>query len=361
MNIAIVAHLKYKIAEPYSGGLEMHTHMLSEMLTARGHVVTLFASDGSEGRNVVPMGRPTGTLEDNPIDAMTIAAVEHAAYAEIIRLLKDGDFDIVHFNALHYLPLVHSREIEAPMIAVLHTPPFLPLEAAMRTASERALCIAVSTSLARQWASLASHPIVIPNGIDLRRFAFRQVRDRERFAFWFGRIVPEKGLHLAMEAANAASIPLKFAGPMLDAQYWSEEIAPRMNPSMEYLGHLVQDDLADILGRASVLLCTPRWEEPFGLVAVEGLACGTPVAAFARGALPDIIDETCGALAYADNVHGLAEAIARCLRLDRRACRARAELCYDAERMVDRYEELYQAALTLGPVREMRRGDADAI
>lgn len=361
MKVAIVAHLKYPIAEPYSGGLEMHTHMLAQKLADRGHRVTLFASDGSDGPNVVGMGRPTGLLEGDPIDAMTIASVEHSAYARIIEFLQDGDFDIVHLNALHYLPLVHSRDFKAPVIAVLHTPPFLPLEAAMRTASEHALCIAVSTSLALQWSSLASSPIVVPNGIDLKRFAFSAIPDRKPFAFWFGRIVPEKGLHLAMDAARAASIPLKFAGPMLDPLYWADEIAPRLTGDMDYLGHLVQGDVADILGRASVLLCTPRWEEPFGLVAVEGLACGTPVAAFARGALPDIIDATCGALAQADDVQGLAAAINRCLRVDRHACRVRAELCYDADIMVDRYEAVYRAALSSSPLREVGLGDASAI
>jgi UDP-glucose:tetrahydrobiopterin glucosyltransferase len=350
MKIAIVAHLKYPIAEPYSGGLEMHTHLLAYKLAERGHVVSLFASDGSDGPNVIHMGRPTAALERDPVQAMTITSVEHAAYTEIIGHLQNGSFDIVHFNALHYLPLIHSRDINAKMVAVLHTPPFLPLEAAMRTASVGAVCISVSTSMARQWTGLASPAIVVENGIDLERFAFSATPDREPFAFWFGRIVPEKGLHLAIDAARAASIPLRFAGPALDPHYWADEIAPRLGGTAIYLGHLLQKDIVDVLGRASVLLCTPRWEEPFGLVAVEALACGTPVAAFARGALLEIVDETCGALARADDVEDLATAIAYCLRLDRRACRIRAERCYDAERMVDRYEEIYRHTLSAAAV-----------
>ena len=359
MKIGLVAHLKYPIAEPYSGGLEMHTHLLADQLSARGHDVTLFASDGSSGKTVISMGRPTATLESNAVESMTIAAVEHTAYTKIIEHLQNGSFDIVHFNALHYLPLLHVRDIGAPMVAVLHTPPFLPFEAAMRTASEHARCIAVSTSMAAQWNGLVVPPDVVPNGIYLKRFRFSAVPDRNRFAFWFGRIVPEKGLHLAIDAARAASIPLKFAGPILDPAYWEEEIAPRVTADAAYLGHLVQSDIVEMLRCASVLLCTPRWEEPFGLVAVEGLACGTPVAAFARGALPEIIDAGCGALARADDVAGLAEAIAHCLGLDRHACRTRAECCYNADRMVDRYEEIYRQVLACTPIRAPGLDDAD--
>ena len=361
MKIGIIAHLKYPIAEPYSGGLEMHTHLLASKLTARGHDVTLFASDGSVGENVVHMGRPTATLEHVPVEAMTIAGAEHAAYARIIEHLQAGVFDIVHFNALHYLPLLHARDIDAKMVAVLHTPPFLPLEAAMRTASEHVACIAVSSSLARQWTGLASPPTVVTNGIDLQRFAFRETQGGEPFAFWFGRIVPEKGLHLAIDAARHAAIPLKVAGPILDQAYWEDEIAPRLHSQIDYLGHLTHSAAAEVLGKASVLLCTPCWEEPFGLVAVEGLACGTPVAAFARGALPDIVDASCGALARPDDVHGLATAITDCLGLDRRSCRDRAELRFDAERMVDRYEQIYLDAMTSAPMTTLNLDDADVV
>ena len=146
---------------------------------------------------------------------------------------------------------------------------------------------------------------------------------------------------------------------MIDRAYWREEIAPRLTPDAQYVGHLVQTELAVLLGAAAVVLCTPRWEEPFGLVAVEALACGTPVAAFARGALPDIIDATCGALAIADEAESLASAAVACLGLERRACRARAEACFDAERMIDRYEALYRSVLALTPDVERGFGTAD--
>ena len=131
---------------------------------------------------------------------------------------------------------------------------------------------------------------------------------------------------------------------MIDLAYWDDEIAPRLGDRAAYLGHLEQDEISAMLGRASVLVCTPRWEEPFGLVVAEALACGTPVAGFARGALPDILDVSCGALAPADDVAALAGAITTCLTLDRTACRARAVL-FDADTMIARYEALYRRVI----------------
>lgn len=124
--------------------------------------------------------------------------------------------------------------------------------------------------------------------------------------------------------------------------YWDQEIAPRLGPDLTHLGHLAHRDLARHLGRARVAIVSPRWEEPFGLVVAEAPACGTPVAAFRRGALPDILDETCGRLAEPDDALSLAEAIRGAVGLSRRACRDRAEALYDAEAMFERYFEIYE-------------------
>ena len=343
MKIAVIAHLKYPIAEPFFGGLEMHTHLVVAKLAARGHDVTLFAAKGSRAAGLETVVAPTALMDMDPFIEADIDRLEHDAYAKIIARLRTGSFDIIHCNALHYLPLRHAAALATPMVAVLHTPPFDPLEAAVIACAGSVAFVAVSGALAAQWPSNIPATI-IENGIDLARFRFGPEADTDRFAFWFGRIVPEKGLHLAIDAARAADLPLRIAGPMIDLAYWEAEIAPRLGDRATYLGHLEQDEIAAMLGRASVLVCTPRWEEPFGLVVAESLACGTPVASFARGALPDIIDATCGALAPADDVGALAGAIETCLSLDRTACRARAAL-FDADRMIARYEALYRQVI----------------
>ncbi len=300
----------------------------------------MFAASGSIG-GIAPVCAPTNELPYDPSRPDTVDEVESEAYGRIVSALQKRDFDIIHFNALHFLPLLHAASFDAPTVAVLHTPPFAPLDKSVAAAGPSVAIVSVSQSLAETWPDLGSAPLIIDNGVDLTRFPFGRPSPDFVFAVWSGRIVPEKGLHLAMDAARLAGIPLRIAGPISNRAYWDEMIMPRLGEDSIYVGHLSQAALAALVGAAMVAICTPRWEEPFGLVVVEALACGTPVAGFARGALPDILDETCGALAPADDVEGLARAIDRCLLLDRRACRTRAEAAFDAEIMVDRYEAVY--------------------
>ncbi len=180
------------------------------------------------------------------------------------------------------------------------------------------------------------------NGIDLERFAFRPAPDTDAYLVWYGRIVPEKGLHLAIDAASQIGLPLRIAGPILDEAYFRNEIAPLLGPSACHVGHLAHRELARLIGGARAFLCTPLWDEPYGLVVAEALACGVPVAAFARGAIPEILDASCGVLAEPDDVASLAKAGLAALTLDRHACRDRAERVCDADHMIDAYEAHYQ-------------------
>lgn len=342
MRIAVIAHLKYPIAQPFSGGLEMHTHFLACALQARGHAVTLFASKGSQATcRVEAVCPPTGNALDDVSEAR-IDAQEHAAYAAIMDAVARGGFDLVHNNSLHSLPLLRAPELRVPMVTALHTPPFEPFVRGVRARADDMPFAVVSESLAEEWKPILRETRLIGNGIDLDAFAYQPRASGQRHAIWTGRLVPEKGPHLAIDAARAAGLPLVFAGPVSNAAYWSEEILPRLGPDVTYLGHLSHRELAQRVGEAHVAICTPRWEEPFGLVVAEAIACGTPVAAFARGAIPDILDGSCGALALADDVADLGRAIRVAVELDRHACRRRAEHLFDADTMTDRYEALYR-------------------
>ena len=355
MKIAVIAHLKFPIGQPYLGGLEMHTHHLAGALRARGHRVTLYAAAGSDPALVPhPVCPPTGDALGDPELCERIERAEDEAYARIMEAVERGGFDIVHNNSLHGLPLRASNTLSVPMTTALHTPPFESLAEGVRAAKPGMIFAAVSPSLAEEWQALVPDARVIGNGIDLSTFAFRPAADPAGYVFWSGRIVPEKGTHLAIDAARAAGLPLRFAGPKPNPRYWDEWIAPRLGPGVTYVGHLSHTELARQLGGARAAIVSPRWEEPFGLVVAEALACGTPVAAFGRGAIPDIVDRHSGALAPADDVDGLARAIARAVGLERRACRARAEVLYDAQVMTDGYEELYREVLAGAPISRPR-------
>ncbi len=338
MKIAIISHLKFPIAQPFAGGLELHTHLLAKRLRDRGHDVTLFASRGSNpALGTIGICDPTGDDCDD--------AVESAAYLTIVAQIAAGSFDIVHNNSLHVLPLRASRDLPLPMVSVLHTPPFEPYVDGIRDRDPAMQVLAVSRSLAKKWRELVPDVRVVGNGIDLDAFAFQPVAADEGYVFWSGRIVPEKGLHLAIDAARGAGLPLLFAGPRPSRSHWNQDIAPRLGDGVAYMGHLGQAALSRWLGGARVALVSPRWEEPFGLVVAEALACGTPVAGFRRGALPDILDRETGRLARPDDVLDLARAIREATELDRASCRRRAEALFDAERMIDAYEDVYRHML----------------
>lgn len=344
MKIAVIAHLKYAIAEPFAGGLEMHTHLLAKSLRHKGHEVIVFASTASDPAiGVEAICDETSLLQTGVAEAGDVAFFrEHHAYLRLMTALRGRDFDLVHNNSLHYLPLTMAETLGIPTVTTLHTPPFCWLESGVRLGRDASHLVAVSRATADLWSDVAAVDSVISNGIDLGNFPFVPEPDGEPYLVWYGRIVPEKGLHLAIDAARMTGLPLKIAGPQSDREYFSQAIAPRLGPHATYLGHFAHRDLAKLIGGAQVALCTPCWEEPYGLVVAESLAAGTPVAAFRRGGVPAILDETCGALAEADDVLGLAGAIRQAITRDRRACRTRAERNCDARRMVDAYERLYR-------------------
>lgn len=355
LRIGIIAHLKHPIAEPFAGGLEMHTHLLARALRNRGHAVTVFASAGSErGMGLEPICTETA-LDNVGTDEATDVAFfrEHHAYLSLMNDLRHRDFDVIHNNSLHYLPVTLADALPMPMVTTLHTPPFCWLESGVRLCSaDNHAFVAVSLSVAALWAHVARAEEVILNGIDLDKFAFHPRPDPEGYLVWYGRIVPEKGLHFAIDAARRIGLPLRIAGPILDQDYYRSRIEPELGAGAVHVGHLAHSELARLVGGARAFLCTPLWDEPYGLVVAEALACGVPVAAFARGAIPEIIDASCGVLATPDDVASLAAAGLAALDLDRRACRARAERACDAARMVDGYEALYHRRIA------MRRTDA---
>ena len=334
LKIALIAHLKYPIIQPFSGGLEMHTHLVARKLALLGHDVTMFAAHGSDqALNVVSICEPTAALS-GPREWQ----VENQAYHEIVERIAGADFDVVHNNSLHPVPLAYASTLQ-PMLTVLHTPPFSPLVDQARHTRSR--FVAVSQSVADQWREHIHVADIVANGIELDLFAPVTDSARPPRAIWYGRIVPEKGLHLAIEAARLASLEIDAAGPIIDREYWAQMILPRCGSDVHYLGHLDHVTLREHISRAGVVLVTPRWEEPFGLVAAEALACGTPVAAFRRGALPDVVGDA-GVLADRDDPVDLARAARCALGIDALRCRRRAENALDCTTMIARYDAIYR-------------------
>lgn len=356
LRVALIASARYPVRQPFAGGLEAFVYQYAHALTAAGHSVTMFAAPGSA------VDLPWDTVQVHPLQ-MTEASREDAtapdwvvhethAYLSVMLALADrlrDSFDIVHNHSLHYLPLAMARTLPVPMLTTLHTPPLKWLEQAVALPDGVASSFtAVSAFTARQWEPVNGPVPVIPNGIDLDEWRPGPGGD---YAVWSGRLVPEKGLPDAIAAARMAGFRLRIAGPAGDAAYFDQAIRPMLGDGVTYEGHLRPDELNELVGGAAVALVTPRWEEPYGLVTAEALACGTPVAAFARGGIPETLDARSGRLAPPDDVVALSRAVRVAAQLPRGPVRARAEEHCSQAVMVQRYLRRYAELMDVEPER----------
>jgi glycosyltransferase involved in cell wall biosynthesis len=351
MRLALLGHHVAPIRPPFAGGVESLTWYLARWLARRGHEVTLFAPPesevpGVEVRELALAVEPSASARaDVAMPPRSFMAAHHAYQEVLVELAGEpGRFDLIHSHSLHYLPVAMSGLLPAEVLLTLHTPPTPWLESALAASGDSDLRLsAVSGAVADLWEDIAG-PVdaVIQNGIDLADWAPGPGGEG---VVWCGRMVPEKAPHLAIEAARAARLPISLAGPIVDAGYWEREVAPRLDDGVRYVGHLNHRALATLVGESRVAVLTPVWEEPFGLVAAEAIAAGTPVAAFARGGIPDFVGPDAGSLAPPGDVEALAAAIRRAAGLPRSRVRDHAERRLGIDAMGGAYEELYARLL----------------
>ncbi|GLZ42641.1 glycosyltransferase [Actinokineospora sp. NBRC 105648] len=343
LRIALIASARYPIREPFPGGLEAHTWQLANRLRERGHLVDVFGGPGSDpalGVRVLPtlpaLSEYARADVSMPPDHFI---AEHHAYLGLMLELADAGHDVVHNNSLHYLPIAMAAGLRAPLLTTLHTPPTPWLESAIAI-GPRTHFAAVSAHTANRWRASVPRATVVHNGVDLDRW---RPGPGGGVPVWSGRLVKEKGAEEAIRAARIAGTGLRLAGPLPDARYFRERVEPLLGDGVEYVGHLDHVALAALVGSAAVAVVSPCWDEPYGLVVAEALACGTPVAGFARGALPELLDEHTGVLAEPGDVEGLAAAISQASTLDRERARRHAERTCSLPAMVDGYERLYRS------------------
>ena len=356
MHIAQIAPLTEAIPPKLYGGTERVVSWLTEELLALGHDVTLFASGDSHTsaklEAVWPRAlRLDGAVRDpNALHMMMLERVYQRA----------GDFDFLHFHLDYYPFSLFSRQT-TPFLTTLHGRLDLPEHQPVFDTFNTVPVVSISNAQRRplpqaRWVRTVHHGLperlLVPQPVKPSYFAF------------LGRIAPEKGVDRAIRIAGHCGVPLKIAAKVdrVDQDYFDEQIHPMIKSgNVEFIGEIADQEKSDFLSGAVVLLVPIDWPEPFGLVMIEAMACGTPVIAFNRGSVPDVIDDGLTGFIVED-INGAIGAVDRLHHLSRDKIRRQFEKRFTARRMAQDYLAVYRSlADGLAPHLRLVAEDAPAL
>ena len=349
LRIAVVAPLVTAIAEPQLGGSQAFVADLAAGLTRRGHVVDVYAASGSAipGANVIETGvdpaELAGALVQLGRPRRHVAALDEA-FDHVFAMVAEGEYHVVNSHGFDPAALRRGRAGPATVIHTIHLPPEPDAAAALREARSSdppPVVVGVSAAQARAWSSFVRFDRVIPIGVPVERIPWNLRAGRG--LLFAGRLSPDKGAAEAIAIARLAGEPIDLYGSAYDEAY-AQDLKARHDgdPNVTFHEALPRAALWRRLAAAHAVLCPTNADESFGLVAAEAQAAGTPVVAFARGALPEVVKHgVTGALVDPGDVRAAAAAVATMATIDRARCREHAVENLGLDASLTAYEALY--------------------
>lgn len=334
MRVAVLAPISWRVPPRHYGPWELFASLLTEGLVARGHDVTLFATGDSitaaHLRSVVPAGwSEDAAIEPKVAECLHISAVFEAS----------DEFDVIH-NSFDFLPLTFTDLVTTPVVTTIHGFSSARIVVVYAKYNRRTTYVAISDGDRHPDLDYAA---TIHHGIDTDRFELHA--QPGSYLAYFGRIHPDKGTATAIAAAAHTGLPLLIAGIIQDRAYFDTQVAPHLDGDrVRFLGPICADDRAEFLGGARALLHLIDFDEPFGLSVVEAMACGTPVIAFDRGSMRELIADGVTGRVVTD-LDGAVAAVEEVVTLDRAAIRDVAVARFGVDRMVDQYLAVYEQAI----------------
>jgi glycosyltransferase involved in cell wall biosynthesis len=331
LRVAVLAPISWRVPPRHYGPWEQFASLLTDGLAERGIDVTLFATADSLTTARLASVVPRGYSEDPDADPKVSECLHIAHVFE-----RADEFDVIH-NSFDFLPLTYSELVETPVLTTIHGFSSPSILAVYQRYNASSSYVAISDS--DRDPSL-DYLATIHHGIDTAAFELHATPGG--YLLFFGRIHPDKGTVEAIDVATRCGIPLVIAGIVQDQRYFDELVAPRIDgDTVSFIGAVGPEKRSRLLGGAQALLHLIRFDEPFGYSVVEAMACGTPVIAFTRGSMPELIAAgTTGFLV--DDIDGAVGAVGASTTLDRAAIRAHAVERFDAVRMVEAYIEAYR-------------------
>lgn len=334
MRVAMLSSISWRTPPRHYGPWELVTSLLTEALVARGIDVTLFATLDSQ---------TSGRLDGVVASSYSETAGADAKVCEILHIAhlfeRAADFDIIH-NQADFVPLAFSRLVETPMVTTIHGFSSERIVPVYKRYEDRVAYVAISESDRHRDLRYAA---TIHHGIQLDDFPFDPTGSDD--LLFFGRIHPDKGAAEAVRAAQVTGRRLVMAGIVQDEAYHAREVAPHIDGDhIRHIGTVGGAIRGATLGRARCLLHLIGFDEPFGLSVIEAMACGTPVIAYARGSMPELIEH--GVTGYlVESFDEAVAAIERVGEIDRAACRAAVARRFSVDRMAEQYIALYENLL----------------